>query len=771
MNGENIDAVFKFPFRLDTFQIDAVVAILEGKNVLSLGHTGSGKTSIGVFAIAYTLRQNKRAIFTTPIKSLSNQKYGDFQRDFPNNSVGILTGDIKVNPDADVLVATQEIICNLLYTNLEYFNDVGLLVIDEAHYINGDRGSIYEQTISMLPKHINLVMLSATMNKPRILKNWIEKIKEIPCVVTSTSYRPVPLKHNVYYDEHLTEIKNGDNDFDDQKYRRIFNLWKEDSLKRLKDKDSVNTKFKKFIDVLLDEELFPSLFFNFSRKGCEKFAKMIERTLISGKEQTEAINLFDYNVKKYLGESGLQSPQYWMLREFISKGVCVHHSGLIPILKEIVEILFDKKYIKLLFVTETFSVGINMPTKCVVFSELQKFDGKCQRILNHTEYVQMAGRAGRRGKDVIGNVIYFQISNRNMLTTTEFAQIVRGSSALVTSRFDVDAKYILRCIDNDKNIEEEFKNTLLSNEIDSSVIGIEHEINNIIRKLTNVRKLQIDNKVFKTYSEIQKLEQQKYIVKPKKRKTIQIEINSLKIEISKTDIRNIEVEKSLLFEKKKLENQQDDTSNYVKNSIIIKTDELKKHGYMTIDGKMTLKGKAVCCVNESDGFLIVEYLQNLFASYNQKFYTKDDMIYIIPFVIGSLIDDRNLHNIDDSSAIVDEVFKEKTRIDNVKYEIDLLKRLHERFQSEDTISAIFGACVYLWLEKKSFNEIQQQIHVDIYEGNFVKNILKIYNMCEEMLRIIEIFSISPEIYEVVNDIKSNLLRDIVTCDSIYIKSA
>ena len=760
--NEKIDEVFKFPFKLDQFQIDATNAIFEGKNMLVLSHTGSGKTSIGVFAIAHALKRHKRAIFTTPIKSLSNQKYGDFQRDFPKYSVGILTGDIKVNPDADILVATQEIICNFLYTNLDYFNDVGVLVIDEAHYINSDRGSVYEQTISMLPKDIRLVMLSATMNKPEILKDWVEKIKECPCVCVSTNYRPVPLIHNVYYNEVITKIKNND-DFDDQKYKYCYNIWKEDFLK--KDRDSVNTKFKKFVEILDEKEMFPALFFNFSRKGCEKFAKMIERSLISsGKEQTEAINLFDFYVKKYLGESGLQSQQYWMIRALISKGVCVHHSGLIPILKEVVEILFDKKFIKLLCVTETFSVGINMPTKCVVFSELQKFDGKEQRNLNHAEYVQMAGRAGRRGKDVVGNVIYFQISSRKMLTTAEFAQIVRGSNAAVSSKFDIDAKLILRCIDSEKDVEEEFRNTLLSNEIEKSIVGMDYEINDVVNKIDAI---QIDENVFEKYENIKTLECQKGIVKPKKRKTIQIEINSLKKEIGMKDLENIESRKCLLREKSKLDNQRNDAVCYIKDSIEVKMKELTKQGYLTNDGKTTLKGKAVCCVNEVDAFLVIEYLQNVFASYDQKFYTKDDLEYIIPFVLGSLINERDL---EEEDVIYEEVFNDKTKIDNVKYEIDLLKKLHADFQSDEQLTPIFGSYVYFWLENKSFNEIQNFIPVNFYEGNFVKNILKIHNICEEFLSIVDIFSISPEITEVIKGIQSNLLRDIVICDSIYIKS-
>ena len=420
MNSDYINNVMSFPYKLDVFQIDAIDAILKGHNVLTLSHTGSGKSTIGEFSIANAIKNGKRAIYTTPIKALSNQKYGDFQKKFSGSCVGILTGDIKVNPDAQILVATQEIICNLLYTNIEYFEDVGTLVIDETHYLrDADRGTIYEQTIAMIPKSITLVMLSATLPGAQNLAKWVEDIKEKPCVMTSTNVRPVPLVHQVYWNGEYKQVLEGDHNFDEQAYKSMFNVWKDSKNVRLKDKPSDSTTLIKFLDNLSERELFPALFFQFSRKGCERLAKMIQRSWLDGKEQTQCINLFDFYVRKYLGEQGMQLSQVWMIRAMLSKGVAVHHSGLIPVLKEIIESIFDKGWIRVMFVTETFSVGINMPTKCVVFSELQKFDGKEQRCLLPAEYIQMAGRAGRRGKDTLGTVIYFPFPPKNMVTLSD----------------------------------------------------------------------------------------------------------------------------------------------------------------------------------------------------------------------------------------------------------------------------------------------------------------------------------------------------------------
>ena len=238
MNEDYINEIIEFPYKVDKFQKDSIDGILNGENVLVTAHTSAGKSTIAEFAIALSSSKNKRSIYTSPIKALSNQKYGDFQKKngIKDSSIGILTGDIKVNPDANVLVATTEIVNNLLYTNIEYFDNVNAIVLDEVHYIrDNDRGHVWEEVISMMPKHVILVMLSASIPGAEGFRKWVEHIKGKKCHLISTSYRPVPLVHKVYWNNECEKVVTNTNDVDSLKYKAFYNNWKLINSKQQKD--------------------------------------------------------------------------------------------------------------------------------------------------------------------------------------------------------------------------------------------------------------------------------------------------------------------------------------------------------------------------------------------------------------------------------------------------------------------------------------------------------------------------------------------------------
>jgi len=469
------------PYPLDPFQQYALEAIHKQNNVFICAKTGSGKTAVAELGIYRALDKKQRIFYTTPIKSLSNQKFSDLTKQFPHVSVGIMTGDIKFQPDAQILVMTTEILRNLLYkqgtktqtlglTASLSLDNLGLVIFDECHYINDpDRGKVWEETMILIPPQVQLILLSATVEKPAIFAQWLGQLKKVPIYCIETQYRIVPLTHaiiNPTTDEFQTTLTAGSELFQDRIYRDYLT-----QLKAIKDghatfKEKVHNKVlsgekgavegkirpKTFVhqlnhtlQLLLNRGQLPALFFVFSRKGCESLASKVEHNFLDTNESSQVLHTMNYHLHPF--KESLESlPQYHQIRDLLLKGIAYHHSGLLPLLKEIIEILFTKGLVKLLSATETFAVGLNMPTKTVVFTGLSKYDDltKGQRLLRTDEYTQMAGRAGRRGKDKEGLVLY--LPERDPVSVYELQQIMKGSKQPVLSRMDFGYDFLLKTL-------------------------------------------------------------------------------------------------------------------------------------------------------------------------------------------------------------------------------------------------------------------------------------------------------------------------------------
>ena len=792
MNSPEIESVYQFPYKLDDFQENSIKSIIRGEHVLVTAHTSAGKSTVAEFGIALANSKGKRSIYTSPIKALSNQKYGDFQSKIKDASVGIMTGDIKVNPDADVLVATTEIINNLLYTNIEFFDDVFCIVLDEVHYIRDkDRGKVWESVIAMMPKHVVLIMLSASIPGAEGFTNWVKEIKEMECNLYSTSYRPVPLIHNVFWDGELTQIVDSHTGkFDAKSYKSVHYKWKEYNMKRPTDKKSHSTLLIDFLKYIEDKELFPALFFEFSRKQCEKYAKMIQRSWLSGKEQTECSNLFDTYIMKYLGEKGMQLEQVWLIKSLLLKGVCIHHSGLIPILKEIIETIFDKGYIKVMFVTETFSVGINMPTKAVVFGSLQKFDGTSQRILIPEEYCQMSGRAGRRGKDTLGTVIYFPMPPKPMMRGDEIITMIEGKHSSIRSKFVIDPVILLKCIEIEKDPNEIVEATLMFQELKNETKGINIEYDEIKNKLDKLPK--IPEVVLKNYNEMLEIEKKMQFQKPEQKKTSQTKLRELRNQMSLENQKLIAKNNEVWENFRKIRRTKDNCENYIRDTLLWQVEILRKTGFINcssveanvfnIDNlSLNIKGKACTKINETDTFLTIEYLNNFLYRIEDDD-AEDVLATCLVFAMGAIVDDKECSRQEsDGIWTVDNMLKEllpsQSMINLVREELDELLQTHEmlsveeRLQNYDAgISKLFGGYAYLWAVKGySYNQLVRTVGCEIYEGNFVRNMLKMNNICEEWISISEIYQ-KPMITQVLENIQNNIIREIVICDSLYIKS-
>lgn len=464
-----------FPFPLDPFQKFAIHAIDKHENVLVTAKTGSGKTLVGEYQIKECISRGKRVFYTTPIKSLSNQKFNDLKE--MNLDVGIMTGDVKFAPQAQVVVMTTEILCNLLYkkgTANEQFielslDDVGAVIFDEVHYINDpDRGKVWEQCLMLLPKGINLVLLSATIANPEPFGTWLASVRGTNVHLISTTYRIVPLVHMV--DDQI--IMDSRDKFHGDVYVRWLKKLEQDRKKLRDHKDEVRDRrlggyetgpierdvrdhsflhqMNEKVRDLQTKNMLPALFFSFSRTKCEQYAAKVEPDLLTSSETAAVNNIVEFHLHRF--PHVISSPQCHALRNLLRKGIAFHHSGLLPMLKEIVEILFAKGLIKLLFATETFAVGINMPTKTVVFTSFTKHDERGVRMLRTDEYIQMAGRAGRRGKDDKGFVYY--LPDREPSTLLEVQQMMTGSQMTVQSRMKFDYDFLLKAGENWKEIAE-----------------------------------------------------------------------------------------------------------------------------------------------------------------------------------------------------------------------------------------------------------------------------------------------------------------------------
>ncbi|MEA5463992.1 DEAD/DEAH box helicase [Leptothoe sp. PORK10 BA2] len=391
-----------FPFQLDPFQLDAIEALNQGKSVVVCAPTGSGKTLVGEYAIHRALHTNQRVFYTTPLKALSNQKLRDFRQLFGHDQVGLLTGDTSVNRDAPILVMTTEIFRNMLYGTTmgeigEAVEGLQTVVLDECHYMNDrQRGTVWEESIIYCPPGVQLVGLSATVANGDQLTDWIAKIHG-PSELIYSDFRPVPLTIHFATGKGIFPLLN------DQKtalHSRLNNQRKPPRYQKGQKRKSVTANNSFIVTQLQQKDMLPAIFFIFSRKGCDKAVQTVSNlTLVTPEEALVLQHRIDHFLRANpeAARAGQVEPLY--------QGIAAHHAGLLPAWKGLVEELFQAGLIKVIFATETLAAGINMPARTTVISSLSKRTDSGHRLLRASEFLQMAGRAGRRGMDVEGHVV------------------------------------------------------------------------------------------------------------------------------------------------------------------------------------------------------------------------------------------------------------------------------------------------------------------------------------------------------------------------------
>ncbi|MGM9991808.1 MAG: DEAD/DEAH box helicase [Candidatus Bruticola sp.] len=439
----NVKELFSFP--LDRFQIQAINAIDRGENTIVCAPTGSGKTVVAEYAIRRALQHGKRCFYTTPLKALSNQKFSDLRAIYGEDKVGLLTGDISINRNAYIVVMTTEVYRNMLYgtvlgdvrSNLTYVESV---IVDECHYMNDpDRGTVWEELVIYSPAQIQLVALSATVANARDLCAWINKVHG-PTSLIESSYRPVPLLINYFIDGQIFKLTDKRNHINSKLRRKVEEVRAQKLASRLNGDSSYGRRLQRekaeqdkravyssVVSLLDQKDMLPAIYFLFSRRRCDEAAELCAKAVKLSPEHAAALNrAVNEAIKEHPSLSDCNQLDY------IRRGVAAHHAGLLPILKGLVENLFQQGLIKVVFATETLAAGINMPARTTVISAIVKNSDEGLRPMTASEFLQMSGRAGRRGMDEVGHVVVVHSDYEDL---DEVGALARAGADPLVSRF------------------------------------------------------------------------------------------------------------------------------------------------------------------------------------------------------------------------------------------------------------------------------------------------------------------------------------------------
>jgi superfamily II RNA helicase len=792
-SGELEELAIQTKYELDPFQKHAVLGIHAGDHVFVTAKTGSGKTFVGEYLIAYWLARGKRVFYTTPIKSLSNQKYHDLKHLFPEATVGILTGDIKMCPDAQIVVMTAEILRNLFYKQGTATENLGLtaavsldgvagIVMDEVHYIQDpDRGHVWEETLILCPRDVMLVLLSATLPSAASLAGWLADLHQRRTWLLSTTYRIVPLVHGLlekgpeggWAVRPLLDVRGGwvpdgyqgwlkgrkaiaDAALAHKKaveVRRAGGYSAPPPTNKVRVEDPVQ-RLRRTVNWLENTKQLPALFFVFSRKECERLAGLVEGSLIDSSDSAAARHILEFHLSRY--RSVLEkSPQYHKVRDLLLRGIAFHHSGLQPLLKEIVEILFTRGYVKVLFATETFSVGLNMPTKTVVFLELEKWtDNGQRRPLRADEYIQMAGRAGRRGLDTQGLVLYEPL--REPLETSVLKAMLTGSLPPLQSRMRFHYDFILRQRLNPGAVDLAEKSYWAVQQK-----AIRGSLDKELAALTGLvadQEARLSPEQQEALAEHQALQDEVAVSVNAKRKKAQ---QALQRWTQEHDYRNLDqlvaTYKELCGSRKELAQLQAEIKAWDSTPLLELAPQegcLKSWGLLDADGKLTQLGLSATEVNEGHGILMAL----LSASGQLTSASGEDIACVLAAFLQEGKLPEEMEEPEGHSALdwIQETAAQCQRDEGTA-----------GFYSPNgfwTLSTLWVSITKAWLAGEGLSQIATTY--GLFEGNIQRGLLRVASLLEEWGAIATLRS-DVDTLEKLSGLR--LLRDEVIVDSLYLR--
>lgn len=731
----------EFPFELDDFQKEACEVIDNGESVVVCAPTGAGKTVIAQHAIHRALEQGCRIFYTTPLKALSNQKFYDFGEKYGYDKVGLLTGDTSINRGAQVVIMTTEVFRNMLYgTNFgavaDNLKDVRYVVLDEVHYMNDEqRGTVWEESIIYCPTNIQIIALSATVANCDELTNWINTVHSRTKLV-NTDFRPVPLRF-YYFDSSqpfkLLPLLTPEGKLN-KKIRPERPQWAKGKDKRKK------TYVKQIIQNLADANMLPAIYFTFSRKKCdEQMEKCAGLGLNTKAEQEE--------IKAFIDEFIAENPHLYGNKhiEYLIQGVASHHAGLLPAWKNLVEKLFQKGLIKVVFATETLAAGINMPARSTVISATSKRTDSGHRMLTANEFLQMSGRAGRRGMDEVG---YVTIVGTSFQTPEEVAELVLSGSNPLESRFSPSYSMVLNLLQ--RFTLEESKELILKSfgyyssdfrlkPILAQIEQFDNEINerNFVcpSHLSDDKLLEYDKLRFlyvqnrQTYKKILRQEKQKH--RPLSPEVIEFgernkadlhKLQSFACDLCKhykKHSKNIEVIKRIESKKKKLQKEIEKQKDIYWNKFLAHRAVLQDYGYLQNDYP-TEKGKTTSQIRAENELFLAEIifsgvLENLTPSQLAGVIcaiTTEELRIEIPYVPFS-----------------EPVRKTLNKIRNIKRKLAKAQANYD-IDSPLNINPYFSSMIELWVEGAEWETVTEQI--DIGEGDIVRAFKRVVDVLRQL---------------------------------------
>lgn len=808
----------KYPYQLHDFQKWSIEATVTGNHALVCCPTGSGKTFSGEFALDYFHSKGKKVIYTTPIKALSNEKFYSFQKKYPHISIGIITGDLKNNPDADVLIMTTEILLNKLYQiksnipvhsssisfDMDIENELGCVVYDEIHMINDEsRGHAWEQSIMMLPKHIQIIGLSATLDNPERFAYWLEtrgtmdRIGDKEVFLTRKQERAVPLIHygfisvtngifkhvkdkalqeeirkNINKPFVIQDAKNRFNDVNCSTITKMLDLFEKHNI-RVKRQHVLN----KVAEYLVEKEMLPALCYVFSRKQLEKCAQEMTTNLLEFDSKVPYI--IDRECEQIIRklpnfEEYLHLPEYINTVKLLRKGVGIHHAGLIPILREMTELLFAKGYIKILFCTETMSVGINLPVKTTIFTDVNKFNGEITRMLYSHEYTQSAGRAGRLGLDTIGHVIHLNNLFRNV-ETVNYKKMMDGKPQTLTSKFKISFNLLLNLLSiGDPNLEQFVKKSMITADLDEQFKEQYTKLQKVNLELDNIQlsigSLRTPSEVIEEYMDLKnKLPNSVN----KKRKEIERQIQKLLDNFKTIEADKKSYEKSLNKQQEscELQLQIEKTNKYLSVGVGVVLQILEKHRFVKMcDETVTLELKGQFASQLKEAHCLV--FANLIDDKSFDSLTPQQLVSIFScFTNINVKDDKkvfNLNRVEDN--LIKQIVLKTTEMYTYFQDEEVLYNINTGIDYSyhfDLIEYINEWCLCENVEDCKFILQKMDEEKEIFLGEFVKAILKINNISCELEKIAEMIG-NISLLSKLKEIPKMTMKFVVTNQSLYV---